>query len=147
MSDDSDIRQTGSGKARWVAIGFISAFFASIFTVIYTGLNVEGTSAEFDSGFRSVTLSVGETRTVGLEFESPSAYPEAILEVTLPEAVKLPGQTETGLNSTPVSVVAGENTFQIDITAGSPGSGYLVARVAAGEPVGIYRVFVTVTED
>lgn len=147
MSDASSTRQPATGKARWIAIGFIGAFSASIFTVIYTGLNVEGSSAEFDSGFRSVTMAVGETRTVDLQFESASAYSQAVLEVTLPDAVQLPGRAESGVARRPVSVVSGENTFRIDIAASSPGSGYLEARVTAGQPVGIYRVFVTVTAD
>lgn len=147
MSEASDTRQTEKRKVNLIAIGFIGAFFASIFTVIYTGLNVQGSRAEFDSGFRSVTLSVGERRTLDLHFESASEFPDAVLEVTLPDAVQLPGQVEPGPARRPVSIVAGENTIPFDIAASSPGSGYVFARVTAGEPVGVYRVFVTVTDD
>lgn len=147
MSEASDTRQGGTGKARLIAIGFLGAFFASVITVIYTGLNVEGSSAEFDSGFRSVTLMVGDRHTLEFQFDSAAAFPDAVLEVTLPDSVQSPGQTEPGPARRPVSIVAGENTIPFDIAASSPGSGYVVARVTAGEPVGVYRIFVTVTDD
>ncbi|MGD8339517.1 MAG: hypothetical protein PVH89_01975 [Gammaproteobacteria bacterium] len=130
-----------------VALAFIGAFFASVVTVIYTGLNVEGSRAEFDAGFRPVTLRVGEMRAVDLVFQSESRHPDALLEITLPDAVQLHDGVDYGPAGIPISMVTGENRIPIEIEATAPGSGYLVARVTAGEPVGIYRLFVTVTTD
>ena len=133
-----------SSRARWIAAGFIGAFAASVLTVIYTGLNVEGTSAEFDAGFRSVTLAPGERRTIDLVFDSNAAHPESTLKITLPPMLALAaGSTEQSA----VSLEPGSNRFSIVIEAREPGSGYLIGRVEAGEPVGLYRVFVTVSDD
>jgi hypothetical protein len=130
-------------RARWIAAGFIGAFAASVFTVIYTGLNVEGSRAEFDVGFRPVTLAPGEQRTIELVFDSPAAYPESTLDVTLPPMLEF---AAASAKRSTVALVPGSNSFPIVIEAREPGSGYLVARVEAGQPVGLYRVFVTVTE-
>lgn len=132
-----------TGRARWIAAGFIGAFAASILTVITTGLNVEGRRAEFDSGFRSVTLAPGERRSIELEFESEAAHPEATLELTLPPMLELVAATE----ARPVAVVPGSNRFAIEIRADEIGSGYIVARLQADVPIGLYRVFVTVANE
>lgn len=130
-------------RARWIAAGFIGAFAASIFTVIYTGLNVEGSRADFDAGFRPVTLAPGEQRTIELVFDSPAAHPESTLDITLPPMLELAAGSE---ERSAVALVPGSNSFRVVIEAREPGSGYLVARVEAEQPVGLYRVFVTVTE-
>jgi hypothetical protein len=148
MGNTSDTGHRGFTKARWVALGFIVAFATSVLTVIYTGLNVEGSRADFDVGFRSVTLSPGETRIVDLVFESEAAHPDAMLEITLPDAVSIRGRSAGDAASIPVAVVTGENSFPVEIEAAAAGSGYLVGRLAAAdEAVGIYRVFVTVAPD
>jgi hypothetical protein len=134
-------------RASWIAAGFIGAFAASIFTVIYTGLNVEGTSAEFDAGFRSVTLAPGERRTIELEFESPAAHPEATLEISLPPMLELTAGPAGDGRRRPVALAPGGNTLTVEVAAVETGSGYIVARVEAGAPVGLYRVFVTVTDE
>ena len=57
MTDSSRETESGTRRPRWIALGFVGAFAASVFTVIYTGLNVGGySSAEFDAGHLS-TLS------------------------------------------------------------------------------------------
>jgi hypothetical protein len=142
--DPSVEPKTRAGRANWIAAGFVGAFAASIFTVIYTGLNVEGTSAEFDSGFRSVTLAPGERRSIELQFDSPAAYPEATLDLTLPPMLEIAAPTGARW---PVAVVPGPNTFPVVVNAGETGSGYIVARLQADVPVGLYRVFVTVTDE
>lgn len=133
-----------TSRARWIAAGFIGAFAASIFTVIYTGLNVEGTTAEFDAGFRSVTLAPGERREIELTFESSAAYPESMLELTLPPMLEL--ATANGARQ-PVAVAPGANRFTVEVRAVEAGSGYIVARVRADVPVGLDRIFVTVTDE
>jgi len=147
MRKAKDARQRKAARAKWIAAGFLGAFATSVFTVIYTGLNVEGSRAEFDSGFRSVTIAMGEAQTVDLVFESDAEYADARLEVTLPEPVRFAGQKYTDRAPTPVAIVIGRNTIPVEIEAVAPGSGYLSARLEADEPIGIYRVFVTVTPD
>ena len=146
MNQSSDSDASNPRKPRWIAFGFLGAFAASILTVIYTGLSVEGVLGEFDAGFRPVTLAVGEVRTIDLVFDSDVEFPEATLGVTLPEMVQFSAQTEA---RTPAAVAAGSNTFRVDIEAMELGRGYLIARVenVDGEPIGLYRVFVTVSDD
>jgi len=147
MNEAANSRQRKARVAKWIAAGFLGAFATSVFTVIYTGLNVEGSSAEFDAGFRSVTMSVGERRTVDLVFEADAEYPDAWLELTLPDAVRIAGQKYAEAEPRSVAMVIGRNAIPVEIEAIAPGSGYLSARVEADEPIGVYRVFVTVTPD
>jgi hypothetical protein len=136
----------GIGKGNWIAIGFLAAFAASIFTIIYTGLNVQGSSrAEFDAGDRFVIIAPGEQRTIDFEFDSPAAHPEATLKITLPPMLDL---VEGESVQSQVSLVPGGNTFPIVVEGRENGEGYLVGRVQAdGQPVGLYRVFVTVADE
>jgi hypothetical protein len=140
MSEGSQAKGSNRRRARWIAAGFIGAFALSVFTVIYTGLNVGGySSAEFDAGFRSVTMVIGEVRRVDLVFESPGEFEDAELSLVVPEAVALVGPAEA-----PVTLAIGENVVPVEVRATAAGSGYLVARVEAEEPIGLYRVFLTV---
>jgi hypothetical protein len=132
-----------TNRARWIAAGFLAAFAASVFTVIYTGLKAINTSPEFDSGFRSVTLAPGDERAIELTFDSPAAYPAATLYVTLPSMLDF---AEDSREESSVAVEPGSNHFMVAVAAREVGSGYLIGRVEAGEPVGLYRVFVTVTD-
>jgi hypothetical protein len=145
MSTGAAGNEVGIGKLRWIAAGFVGAFAASVLTVIYTGLMVEGSRSDFDAGFRSVTLSVGETQTVELVFESPLAHPAATLELVLPEFAGPAEQPELRELTRSAALDYGRNVYSVELVGVSPGSGYLVARVIADEPVGTYRVFVTVT--
>jgi hypothetical protein len=147
MKQPYKLKSDDTGRPGLIAIGFIAAFAASVFTVIYTGLNVQSTSAEFDSGFRSVTMKVADVRTIDLVFESAADFSDGVLTVTLPEMVALVGEEFDQQHQKSVAVTAGGNTFQIDIRALESGRGYLRARVDANGPVGVYRVFVTVDDD
>ena len=132
-----------SGWARLVAFGFLGAFIASVLTVIYTGLMVEGSSSDFDASFRSITLAVGETREIELYFEAAAAAPDARLELILPAGiVELVG----GTTEQPAALEAGDNRLVVTLRATEPGQGYLVARVGAATQIGLERVFLTVVE-
>lgn len=134
-------------RARWIAAGFILAFASSILTLLYTGLRVEGPRSEFKAGFRSVTLAVGDKRSIELGFEAAAREPDARLELELPpmlELVEQPGDRKPVL---PVALEPGDNRFTVTVRATAAGMGYLVARVAGESPVGLDRVFVTVVED
>lgn len=142
---DSDTRRKPT--PRWIAFGFIGAFATSVLTVIYTGLNVQDYGAPFDPGFRSVTMTVGEVRTIELFFESEEAVPDAILEVSLPEMVEF--ARDAGIQQARSSVVmpVGATTLSIDIQATEVGRDYLRTRIIKDLPIDAYRVFVTVEED
>lgn len=146
MRETANAEKGGRSTARWIALGFIIAFATSVFTVIYTGLNVEATRADFDVGFRSVTLVPGEQRSVELVFDSDASYAEATLEVTLPDVATFAVPRDYLDGRRPVAVAVGRNRYSLDIRALRPGSGYIVARVEAREPVGLERVFLTVSE-
>lgn len=147
MNTNSQTDATDTGKARLIGAGFVGAFALSVLTVIYTGLMVEGSRSEFDVGFRSVTLAVGETLAIDLRFDVPVAESMATLEVELPpllDATEATGATRVVRN---VMLVPGSNEFTLEVSAVESGSDYLIARLIAAEPVGLYRVFVTVTGD
>jgi hypothetical protein len=144
MNADSETHDTGVGKAHWIGAGFVLAFAASVFTVIYTGLMVEGARSEFDVGFRSVTLALADVRSVKLYFDSPAAFSEVRLEVTLPEMLELADSAGLAVTPLRVALEPGTNELAVDVRATTLGSGYLVARVIGDEPIALDRVFVTV---
>jgi hypothetical protein len=131
----------------WIAFGFIGAFAASVLTVIYTGLMVEGSRSEFDAEFHSVTMQVGETRAVRLDFDVRGVYPEARLEVQLPPMVEPRDAPGASSLTQAVSLVPGDNEFSIEIHATGATRGYMIARLLADEPVALERIFVTVDDE
>jgi len=147
MNTDSGQRAARSGRATWIAAGFLGAFAASVLTVIYTGLMVEGSRTEFDAGFRSVTLGTGEVRRIELYFDSPAPAADARLIVELPPVVVPAAGAAAGSIERSVEVEPGRNVFAIEVSGRAPGSGYLEARLVAGAPLALERVFVTVAAD
>jgi hypothetical protein len=147
MNPNSDIDPQSVGKARWIGAGFVAAFAASVFTVIYTGLMVEGTRSEFDDASRFVTMSVAEEYEIELFFESPAAFEDISLEVSLPEMLELVGPGWSRAASRPVSLEPGPNELAITVRATAAGKGYLVTRVIGDKPIGLNSFFVTVVAD
>jgi hypothetical protein len=147
MNTESEKPSAVPGRLRWIATGFIAAFAASVLTVIYTGLMVEGSRSEFDVGFRSVSLAPGETRSIELIFHASQPVERARLTVELPPVLSFTGSGPAGVPEQTVRLEPGTNVFAVDVRGGSPGSGYLQARLAADEPIAVERVFVTVTGD
>jgi hypothetical protein len=144
MNQQTGKKAGGESRARWIAAGFLGAFAASILTVIWTGLMVEGRPEEFDSGFRSVTMTTGETRSIELIFDSPIAHAEAELRIELPDALEpADGSTEAAVRRL-VELAPGTNVFTVIVRARAEGSGYLQARLSDDGPVALERVFVTV---
>lgn len=144
MNAQTEKRAAGMGRAYWIAAGFLGAFAASIVTVIWTGLMVEGRPEEFDAGFRSVTMTVGETRSIDLIFDSPAAHAAAGLSLDLPDSVELaPGEAFDVARRT-VELVPGNNVVMVTVRARAAGSGYLEARLSGDEPIALERVFITV---
>lgn len=144
MNTNSESRPRRPAGLRWIAAGFIGAFAASIITVIYTGLNVEGSRRALQSGFQSITLAVGELRAVEVAFESDRSVGGATLEFDLPEIVA--ASRPDDLVRRNLRLAPGANTFAIELRAVTPGNGFVVASLTAREPIGAVRVYLTVTE-
>ena len=141
MNAETERKPAAAGRARWIAAGFVGAVAASIVTVIWTGLMVEGRPGEFDAGFRSVTLVVGEVRPIELIFDSPAAHAAAGFALDLPAPLGLAaGEAATRT----VELVPGTNVITVTVRAQAAGSGYLEARLTGDEPIALERVFVTV---
>lgn len=134
-----------SGTARWVAAGFVLAFATSVFTVIYTGLMVEGSRAEFDAGFRTLEIGVGQRGEARFFIESETAVASATLELEIPAMVEPVAPAGAAAGPRRVTVVPGRNEFAVELRAVAAGSGYVIARVVGDEPIGRDSVFVTVT--
>jgi len=147
MNTESEKSPAASGRVRWIAAGFLGAFAASVLTVIYTGLMVEGSRSEFDVGFRSVSLAPGEARSIELIFHSPLPVERARLTVELPPVLSFAGDGPAGVPERTVPLEPGTNVFTVDVRGRSAGSGYLQARLAADEPIAVERVFITVADD
>lgn len=142
MNQTPDPHSNDTGRVSWIAIGFIGAFALSVFTVIATGLKVRDHGAAFDGGFRSITMAIGEVRTVDLVFESQQQLDDVMLEVNLPHMLRFAGQPAPR----PVSLEIGSNRFAIDIEATHAGKDYLRTFVADDVTIDVYRIFVTVDE-
>lgn len=147
MSQTTDRQSNDTGKVSWIAVGFIGAFALSVFTVIYTGLNVRGHGAAFDGGFRSMTMAIGEVRTIELVFESQEALDDVMLEVTLPDMLEFANVTEERQAPRPVSLDIGSNRFSIDVEAVAAGRGYLRSFVVDDLTIDVYRIFMVIGED
>jgi hypothetical protein len=145
VNADSGSRFWRIGPARWVAAGFVLAFATSVFTVIYTGLMVEGSRAEFDAGFRSLDLRVNEVQTVRFYFDAEVSDPDARLELDLPAMIEPATPREGGIWRQSVAVAIGDNEFAVELRAVAAGSGYVIARLTGEQPIGRDSVFVTVS--
>lgn len=147
MNADSESGKRTFGTARWIALGFVVAFATSVLTVIYTGLMVEGSRAEFDAGFRSLEMKLGEIAEAHFYFESTVAEPDATLELEFPEFLDPVVPRDGASWQQKVGVVPGRNEFGVELRAVTVGSGYVVARVFGAQPIGRDSVFVTVTAE
>lgn len=143
MKPKSETKTAKGRKARLIGFGFVFAFLLSVATVIYTGLMVEGSRADFDVGFRSLTLAPGDVATVRLVFEAEAAAADAVLLLELPPMLA----PAAGGLTRPVEVVAGENAYTVELRAVAEGSGTVVARLIGEQPIALERVFVTVGAD
>jgi hypothetical protein len=139
----SSARRVNTG--RWVAAGFVLAFAVSVFTVIYTGLNVEASRADFDGGFRALEMRVAEQREARFIIESEVADADAILELAFPDFLEPVGPGGGAPWQRRVAIVPGNNEVAVELRAVAPGRGYVEARVFGAEAIGRDSVFVTAT--
>lgn len=129
---------------RLIAGGFIAAFAASVFTVIYTGLLVDAPHTEIAAGLPSVTMALDESRTVNLVFASATALDDVSLTIDLPDGVELAGYAGRRQIRWNTTLSSGRNVLPLELVAVEPVSGQLVARLEHGDHSKIFRVFVSV---
>ena len=113
--------------------------------MIYTGLMVEGSRAEFDAGFRTLEMRQGEVREARFFIDSEVAAADATLELVLPAFLEPADPGGGAVWQRRVAVVPGSNEFAVGLRAVATGSDYVQARVAGSEAIGRDSVFVTVT--
>ncbi len=147
MNADSGSRVRRFNTGRWVAAGFVLAFAVSVLTVIYTGLNVEASRADFDPGFRTLEIHVDEQREVLFFIEADIADADATLELAVPDFLEPVGPGGGAPWQRPVAVVTGSNEIAVELKAVAAGRGYVEVRVFGAETIGRDSVFVTATED
>ncbi|HSC17076.1 MAG TPA: hypothetical protein VLI71_18240 [Gammaproteobacteria bacterium] len=130
---------------RVVGFAFIGAFALTMLTVVLTGLYVRSPRARAPET-PSVTLTVGETRTINLVFGSRAALEDVELTVDLPPGIELamhPGERRfTGR----AALEGGDNALPLTLVARSSGGGQLAARLKQGDQQKVFVVDVTVVE-
>jgi hypothetical protein len=132
------------GRPRLVAVGFLSAFAASILTVLLTGLWVRSPDARRSAEPLQVSLTLHETRVVNLVFASAQALDDVELSVELPEGIELaayPGRRDVGWKT---ELAAGNNILPLTLMAVAGHGGPVVARLQQGEKQKIFIINVNV---
>jgi hypothetical protein len=125
-----------------VAAGFIVAFAASIFTVIYTGLMVEAPTTRVSAALPSVTMKLEERRVVNLVFASASALDDVSLRIDLPPGVDLSGYEGMRRVDWRTELAAGRNVLPLELIATQPMEGQLIARLGHGAESKVFRIFI-----
>ena len=120
-------------QQRAVAFTFLGAFGATLLTVLLTGLAVRSPSARRAPEPTAVMLIVGETRTVNLAFEVPTAVESADLIVDLPEGIELRGSPGLRRVEWQTPLNAGDNLLPLELVVRGGRGGQLAARLAYGD--------------
>jgi anti-sigma factor RsiW len=129
---------------RLVAAGFVSAFAASILTVVLTGLWVRSPDARRPAEPLLVSLALQEPRVVNLVFVSAQALDDVELTVELPEGIELadyPGRRDVAWHT---ELVPGNNVLPLTLKAFAGRGGPVVARLQQGEKRKIFIINVNV---
>ncbi len=131
---------------RVVAFTFLGAFGLTMLTVVLTGLWVRSPSARRAPDTTTVTLALGEPRSVNLVFDSRAAVGDVELTVDLPVGIELvdrPGERRVVWHTT---LAAGSNALPLMLVARGGTGGELAARLRHGEERKIFAVALTVTD-
>jgi hypothetical protein len=138
-------RRARARGARLIAGGFVAAFAASVFTVIYTGLLVDAPRTEIAAGLPTVTMALDETRTINLVFASASALDRVSLVIDLPDGIELVGHDGLRRVRWSTMLESGRNVLPLELVAREPVTGQLVALLEHGDQRKVFRVHVSVT--
>jgi hypothetical protein len=120
-------------QQRTVAFTFLGAFGLTMLTVVLTGLWVRSPAARRAPEPVAVTLTVGEPRTVNLEFEALPAIDSAGLIVDLPAGIELRGSPGLRRIERQMPLTAGDNFVPLELVARGGSGGSLAARLAYGD--------------
>jgi len=129
---------------RVVAFMFLSAFAATIATVIMTGLWVRSPGARAVPDNPAATLVQGEPHTVNLAFESRTALEDIEFTVDLPAGIELADRPGLRRVAWKTRLAAGNNLLPLTIVARGGRGGQLAARVRQGDELKTFVVDVTV---
>jgi hypothetical protein len=117
---------------RTVAFTFIGAFALTMATVVFTGLRVERPGARAKAEPTTVTLTLGEPRTVNLVFDSRVPLADVELTVDVPAGVELaehPGERRVVWHA---PLAPGSNVLPLTLVARGGSGGTLGARLRHG---------------
>jgi hypothetical protein len=130
---------------RIVAFTFLGAFGLTMLTVIFTGLWVRSPRARVLET-TTVTLAIGEPRSVNLVFDSPAPVGDVELTVDLPAGIELvdrPGERRVVWHTT---LASGSNALPLTVVARSAGGGELAALLRHGDERKIFVVELAVAK-
>jgi hypothetical protein len=145
-SVETPLRPKPTLAQRVVAFAFLGAFGLTMLTVVMTGLYVRSPNARRAPETPAVTLTVGETRTINLVFDSRLGIDDVEFTVDLPPGIELaahPGQRRvTGQ----AALAGGDNALPLTLVARGGGGGQLAARLKRRNEQKVFVVDVTVVE-
>ncbi len=119
---------------------FLGAFGLTMLTVVLTGLNVQRPGSRRAAEAPTVTLTLGEPRTVNLVFASRTPLADVEFTVDLPFGIELaehPGERRVVGTTT---LTAGTNALPLRVVAKSGSGGQLAARLRQGREQKVFVV-------
>lgn len=116
-------------RPRWVAAGFLTAFGATVLTVLLTGLYVRAPRSRGGERPVNVDLVLEQPRTVNLLFSSSASLDGVSFSLELPFGVDVRGHEGRGELEWSAPLAAGDNLLPLDLVATSGPGGPLVARL------------------
>ena len=114
---------------RIVAFTFLGAFGLTMLTVLFTGLAVRSPGARRALETPSVTLAVGEPRTINLVFGARAPVADVEFTVDLPPGIELathPGERRVEWRA---QLADGDNALPLTLIARGGSGGQLAARL------------------
>lgn len=114
---------------RGFVAGFSTALAASVALMAVVTLLPNSMPENNDIAIAQVAISLEQTQTVNLVFDSTSALEQATLTIILPDNVEVPGLPGQHTLTWQTKLVAGKNILPLPLKALSRRSGELLARI------------------
>jgi hypothetical protein len=118
---------------RVVGFTFLSAFGATMLTVVLTGLSVRSPSARRAPETPRVTLAIDEPRTIDLEFGARATVADVEVTVDLPPGVELESRAGERRAVWQTRLAAGDHALPLTLVARSGAGGQLAAQLRHGD--------------
>lgn len=116
-------------RPRWVAAGFLTAFGATVLTVLLTGLYVRAPRPRGEERPVNVELVFDQPRTVNLLFSSSASLDGVSFSLDLPFGVDVRGHEGRSELEWSAPLATGDNLLALELVATSGSGGPLVARL------------------